>query len=536
MFGKKKKLKKLENIWGKELERFRDFGLISFYHNYKTKNSNDEFVDDRTWKDLNFNTIFSKLDRNISGVGQQFLFHIMHKYEKEGEVLKNRIHLANIFRKDKNLRESIQIRLLDLDEVGTYFISNIIYGDFPERPKYPAFFYLMSYLAIASLLASIVVNSSFFLLALGSMVANIIINKLFTDKYYDSFLGLSNLNKLIIASKWISRIGTELKVEQLEKIKRKSKILKKLNKKLGRFVIDTSMMSEAAAGMIEYGNLLFLFDLCAYLQSVIILEKHLYEIQELFEAVAELDAIISIASYMEEVGSLTTPNFIVEKRISFKDLYHPIVDDAVSNSINQLSKSALITGSNMAGKTTFIKTVGVNLILAQTIYLCHATNITTYKFCIKSSIKREDNLENSKSYFFAEIEAVQQFIELAKTNDKYLFLIDEIFRGTNTIERLASSTAVLDFLNQSNKVFVTTHDIELQYLLKNKYDSFHFNEQVENKEFYFDYKIVAGSHSNGNAIKLLEIMNYPQIVTTQANKIANSLKKKNTLNEGLFKI
>ncbi len=525
MFGKKKKLKHLENIWGKEIARHRDFGLISFYHNYKMKNSKTEFVDDRTWTDLNFNTLFSKIDRNISGIGQQFLFHILHKYENDEGVLKQRIKLANVFRKDKKLRESIQYRLLNLTDVGANFISNILFGKFPKRPKYPAFFYFMSYLAFASTMLTFY-DTTFFLLAIASAVANIIINKVYTDKFYESFLGLSNLNKLIIASKWISKIETDSKIDQLQILKNSSRILNKLSKKLGRFVIDKSMMDPSLAVIIEYFNLLFLFDLRQYLQSVTIMEKHLDEIREVFEAVAELDTIISLASYIEENKNLTTPKFTSEKKISFENLYHPVVDNAVSNSINELNKSALITGSNMAGKTTFIKTVGVNLILAQTIYLCHASNITTYQFCVKSSIKREDNLENSKSYFFAEIEGIQQFIELAKTNDNYLFLIDEIFRGTNTIERLATSTAVLEFLNQSNQTLVTTHDIELQYLLKNKFDSFHFSEQVENDKFYFDYKIVAGPHSNGNAIKLLEIMDYPNKVTTRANEIAERLKEK----------
>lgn len=534
MFGKKKKY--LENLWGKEIERYRDFGLISFYHNYKIKNSENEFVDDRTWKDLNFNTIFSKIDRNISAVGQQFLFHILHNYEKDENILKRRIQLASVFRKDKKLRESIQIPLLNLSEVGVHFISNIIFGDFPKRPKYPVFFYFMSYLAISSVLLTMFVNSTFLILAMASAIANIIINKLYTDKFYESFLGLSNLNKLIIASKWISKIEIDSKIEQIEKIKSKSRILNKLSKKLGRFVIDKSMMDSSLVAIIEYLNLLFLFDLRAYLRSVIIMEDHLDEIREVFEAVAELDAIISLASYMEETENLTTPKFVSKKEMSFKNLYHPVVEDAVSNSVSEMNKSALITGSNMAGKTTFIKTVGVNLILAQAIYLCHAFNITTFRFCIKSSIKREDNLENSKSYFFAEIEGIQHFVEFAKNNENYLFLIDEIFRGTNTIERLATSTAVLDFLNHSNRVLVTTHDIELQYLLENKFDAYHFSEQVENGKFFFDYKITNGSYSKGNAIKLLEIMDYPEKITRRANEIANGLKEKNPLSVGLFKI
>lgn len=526
MSGNKKKRLYLKNLWGNEIERYRDFGLISFYHNFKIESSKDEYIDDRTWTDLNFNTIFSKIDRTLSCIGQQFLFHIFHKYEKNENILKNRIKLANIFRKDNWLRESIQLQLLNLNEVGVYFISNIIFGEFPKQPKYQFFFYFMSNLAIGSILLTFY-NSTFFILAIISMVANIFINKLYTDKFYESFIGLSNLNKLIIASRKISTIKTNSNIEQLATLKSKSKILKKLSKKLGRFVIDTSMMNEIAIAIIEYGNLLLLFDLRAYMRSVNILEKHLAEIREVFEAVAELDATISLASYMDEVENISTPIFTLEKEISFENIFHPIIENPVSNTINGLSKSALISGSNMAGKTTFIKTVGVNIILAQTIYLCHATNFKSYRFCIKSSIKREDNIENSKSYFFAEIEGILEFINLAKQNNHYLFLIDEIYRGTNTIERLASSTAVLEFLNQSNRVLVTTHDIELEYLLKNQFEGFHFSEQVSNGNFYFDYKIIRGGHSNGNAIKLLEIINYPKEIISRANLIANKLKGEN---------
>jgi DNA mismatch repair ATPase MutS len=312
--------------------------------------------------------------------------------------------------------------------------------------------------------------------------------------------------------------------------------LKNLSKKLGYLVIDKSAIGDLGAAIIEYLNVILLFDLKAYIRSIVILEEHLEEIREVFEIVAELDMMISFASYIDETENLTIPKFVSEKEISFENIYHPVVDNAVSNSLDELNKSALITGSNMAGKTTFIKTIGVNLILAQTIFLCHASSITTFRFFIKTSIKREDNIENSKSYFFAEIEAIKSFIQLAKKSENYLFLIDEIFRGTNTIERLASATAVLEYLNRSNRALVTTHDIELHHLLKNKFEVYHFSEQVSDGKFYFDYKIANGSASKGNAIKLLEIMEYPIDVTDKAIEIAEQLKEKNPLNEGLVKI
>ena len=174
----------------------------------------------------------------------------------------------------------------------------------------------------------------------------------------------------------------------------------------------------------------------------------------------------------------------------------------------------------MSGKTTFIKTVGVNFILAQTLYFSLSETFFIPKYVVKASIKRNEDLEEGKSYFFAEIEALKNFIVLSSSDDRYLFLVDEIFRGTNTIERLASSTAVLKYLSKDNLVFVTTHDIELQELLQHSFYMFHFSEQVENEKFFFNYKIKKGPCSSGNAIKLLEIMSYPESITNEANIIA----------------
>ncbi|MDP3830779.1 MAG: hypothetical protein Q8Q47_05890, partial [Ignavibacteriaceae bacterium] len=190
---------------------------------------------------------------------------------------------------------------------------------------------------------------------------------------------------------------------------------------------------------------------------------------------------------------------------------------AVSNSLQNFEKSALITGSNMSGKTTFIKTVGINFILSQTLYFSLSSELNIPKLIVKSAIHRNEDLEIGKSYFFVEIETINNFIKLGDNRGDYLFLIDEIFRGTNTIERLASSTAVLKHLDKRNKVLVTTHDIELQELLNNNFNMYHFSEQVAFEKYFFDYKIKEGPCSSGNAIKLLEIMGYPISIINDAN-------------------
>ncbi|MBU0474479.1 MAG: hypothetical protein KKF62_09975, partial [Bacteroidetes bacterium] len=346
---------------------------------------------------------------------------------------------------------------------------------------------------------------------------------IYTDKIYEYFLALSSLNRLIFASIKIAKVKTNEPIEQIELLKKHSSLLTKLRRKLGYLVIDKSSLGELGEAIIGYLNLFMLMDLVAYIRTIVALEKYLFEIEKIFVSIGELDTLISLASYIEENPNICSPTFNNSANISFGDIYHPLLSEPITNTLNSLEKSALITGSNMAGKTTFIKTVGVNVILAQTIYLCHAKHFSSFPFVVKSSIKREDNLRDSKSYFFVEVEQLQEFMKLSEKSEKYLFLIDEIFRGTNTIERLASSSAVLDYLNNKSLVLVTTHDIELQNLLGDSFEMYHFNEQVENNKYFFDYKIKRDSCFHGNAIKLLEIKKYPNAVTEKAKETAKIL-------------
>jgi DNA mismatch repair ATPase MutS len=322
----------------------------------------------------------------------------------------------------------------------------------------------------------------------------------------------------------VSKIGTVTPVDAIEFLKSQRTVLMSLRKKLGYLVIDKEALHELVRISIEYLNMFFLFDLIAYYRSVDILLKSRGDIRAVFDACGTVDASIAFASYLEEVPYSSTPIFHDAQTIHFKDLYHPLIKDAVSNTVENLSGSVLITGSNMSGKTTFIKTVGISVMLSQSLHASFAKELRIPRLMVKSAIRRNESLEEGKSYFFAEIEALLEFMRLSEKKHHYLFLIDEIFRGTNTIERLASSTAVLKHLNANNTVFVTTHDIELQELLEQSFRMFHFSEQVEDGRFFFDYTIREGPCSSGNAIKLLEIMDYPASVTAEAAALAKVLK------------
>jgi len=524
---KNKKLKNIRNQWGKPIDKHRNFDLISSYFKLQNDIDNDKskIVDNKTWDDLNLNSVYSLIDRNISGVGQQYLYSLLHKNNTDKIDLEKRSKLIEELKTNFELRESIQLKLLNLNGVSSYFISYLLLSKSLPQFKFYKIFYILSLASLISLLL-ISYNGIFLIISLAILLTNLIINKIFSSKIYEYFAGFSGLNNLLLSALSVSAIKTNSKIEELEFLKSKKSLIKSLKSKLGYLVIDKQYLGELALAMIEYLNMFMLFDIIAYYRSVNVLMKHQDEIHEIFKAIGSLDASISIASYLFEVKNYCQPEFNNENKISFDELYHPLLDNPIANSLNEVKQSVLITGSNMSGKTTFIKTLGVNFIFAQTLNFSLAKLFSIPDLIVKTSIRRNEELEEGKSYFFIEIESLKDFIDSATGDEKYLFLIDEIFRGTNTIERLATSASVLKYIGKDNFVFVTTHDIELEQMLQNTYLMFHFSEQIKEDNLFFDYKIKPGACKSGNAIKLLEIMKYPEIITKEAHQIAQNLNQK----------
>jgi DNA mismatch repair ATPase MutS len=145
---------------------------------------------------------------------------------------------------------------------------------------------------------------------------------------------------------------------------------------------------------------------------------------------------------------------------------------------------------------------------------------------IYSAIRISDDLMNDKSYYFEEVLTIKEMIEKSQIPGSNLFLLDEIFKGTNTIERISAGRAVLSYLNNENNiVFVSTHDIELADLLLDNYILYHFSEQMDKKTVDFDFKLKEGKLKNRNAIRILEINDYPEVIITEAIELSKELDK-----------
>ena len=176
----------------------------------------------------------------------------------------------------------------------------------------------------------------------------------------------------------------------------------------------------------------------------------------------------------------------------------------------------------MSGKTCFIRTIAINLMTAKALNTCFAHRYEMdSSFKLYSVIHTEDDLLEGKSYFFKEAENVKNALQQGESGH-YLLIFDELFKGTNTTERIAINAATFSKLaDAGNIVLASTHDLELAEILKDKYDLYHFCETVADNKLSFDYTLKPGVVKEGNAIRILELCGYPKDVVDAARTIAN---------------
>nr|WP_300663262.1 hypothetical protein [uncultured Acetatifactor sp.] len=211
------------------------------------------------------------------------------------------------------------------------------------------------------------------------------------------------------------------------------------------------------------------------------------------------------------------PEFHAGEGMQVEEGYHPLLSKPVKNGI-AAKRGVLLTGSNASGKSTFLKTVALNGILAQTIHTCTADRYRAPFYQVYSSMTLRDDLDSGESYYIVEIKALKRILDAASAGKgQILCFVDEVLRGTNTVERIAASTQILKSLGSSGILcFAATHDIELTELLQDDFDNYHFEEDVREGDVFFNYKLKGGKATTRNAIKLLELMGYDKDVIKKA--------------------
>lgn len=234
-----------------------------------------------------------------------------------------------------------------------------------------------------------------------------------------------------------------------------------------------------------------------------------------------LDALAALGNFAYLNPEYTFPQIRGEMRpiFSAQKLGHPLIahDTSVRNdfTIEMPGEVAIITGSNMAGKSTFIKTVGINLCLAYAGAPVKAVEFRSAPFRLHTCIRIADSVTDGFSYFYAEVRCLKRLLEELRQDDPLplMYLIDEIFRGTNNRERLLGSRAYIqEVIGKHGVGLLATHDLELANLAESSpkfVHNFHFRDRVQDGKLVFDYQIRPGPSPTTNALKIMQMEGLP---------------------------
>ena len=317
--------------------------------------------------------------------------------------------------------------------------------------------------------------------------------------------------------------------DELEKIRTHKKKLQPMRKNSFWVMSSNAARGGNASGdivnmLFDYIRMVFHVDIIKFNSMLNFLRGHIEDVDVLISTLGYMETAVAVWIFRQSLeNGWSIPNFTTDERVEMEEGYHPLLEKPVKNSITA-DKGVLLTGSNASGKSTFLKTVAVNAILAQSIHTCTSGKYIAPFFHVYSSMALRDDINGGESYYIVEIKALKRILDAAVSGEKpVLCFVDEVLRGTNTVERIAASTQILKSLSGSGILcFAATHDIELTGLLEDEFDNYHFEEEVKDGDICFNYKLQNGKATTRNAIRLLELMGYDEKIIEKATSQAEN--------------
>ena len=495
---RRKQIAKINTLWDNKLK------LESFirpnsrfdaqYRAYRDHYNKQSFIDDKTWSDLNMDTLFHKINFNFTAIGEMRLYATLR-----GMFKVNQTSLINMFKDNKVFRLNV-----------SYILSKIgknVYPLFPDqmlpskRNILLMFCPLLPFIGFAFIF---LIPSKGILICLTFMILNAILSFKLKKSYDQDLKSIFYTANVIKQSQALSKIESTPAISvdftHFKASRRFSGLLARVESQ------------DMVSSIIMFIKLVFMIDYVLFHLIQRSYFKYQEEVMACYDYISILDNHYSIAMYQHTLTHYCYPKINNNiNGLQMKSIIHPLLDEenAIANTID-ISNHILLTGSNASGKSTFMKAVALNLILAQSIQTATAHSFIYQPGYVMTSMANADDVLSGDSYFMSELKSIRRLFNTYQCNKIYCF-IDEIFKGTNTTERIAASESVLSYLDNQKayQVIAATHDVELSTLLENTYNNYHFNESIQENSIFFDYKIKPGKANTRNAIELLRITQFP---------------------------
>ncbi len=503
---------------------------ISYYFRNR-KDGEGPVIDDITWNDLDMEAFFGIFNNTCSQNGGEYLYDMLRRpliSAGSEEKLRERSRVAEVFRTGKDVREKYREALKDQDDAGKKSFYEMLSSLDSVKREGNALHYLALLLGIIAL-ALVFINPPVgfvvFLVVSFLNVTTYFKRKGETEEAVPVFRYLikeiRDLRPLLSCTvPELKGYTDELKgyLDRLKNLERNSWIIL-TGKKLTGGILELPL---------DFIRIFFHPDLIKLNSMLETAEKEREAVDGLFRITGFLDACISLSLFRESLDHMTEPVFREEGGLSVKGGYHPLLKEPVPFDLEDGSL-ILITGSNASGKSTFLKSAALLLLLAETVYTVPAEAFSCRPVFIMTSMSIRDDIMGGDSLYTAEVRSVKRITEEKERGTEVAVFLDEVFKGTNTVERIASLSVLLKTLSKDSYVFAATHDTPLTYILEDIYSNYHFDEEITETGIAFPYELKKGRTESRDAIKLLSLMGFGRNITDRAFALSDRF-----LSEGIW--
>ena len=516
-------VRSLRENYGKEkpkeysLERFARLG------SYLERHKNEKQLDDITWNDLGMDEVFRRIDRTHSAAGEEYLYYTLRNISCGRKALEHLEEVVTWLEGQEDTRVRIQLLMKRLGHLGKYslydYLDNLDY--LGERSNRRILLGNLLYLPfVAFLFVQPAVGTIGIVVCMLWHILTYFREKKVIEPYIISF---AYVLRLIDVCDELEKQKIPVYQKELEELREALKSLREL--KRGSYWVMAGNQGRIGGNpldiLADYLRMILHLDILQFNRMLGKLREKTGQVETMLAITGYLDMTISIGGFRRSLEGYCIPQLEEDTEKAFLHMengWHPLLSDPVKNSI-RADRGVLLTGSNASGKSTFLKMAAVNAILAQTIHTCTAESYKAPVFRIFSSMALRDSMENGESYYIVEIRSLKRILDAAQDhNGPVLCFVDEVLRGTNTVERIAAATQILIRLSESGALgFAATHDIEMTELLKEYYDNYHFEEVIRDGDILFPYQLLPGRASTRNAIRLLQLLGYDKEITEKAS-------------------
>ena len=511
----------LEN-YGKEPPKEYSLERFARLDSYLERHKEEKQLDDITWNDLGMDEVFCRLDRTLSAAGEEYLYFTLRNIFCGKERLDHLEEVTGWFLEQDDTRIRVQLLLKKLGHLGKYslydYLDNLDY--LGERNNRKILLLNLLYLLFASLLfVQPAVGILGIVVCMLGHILTYFREKKVIEPYITSF---AYVLRMINVCEELVRQKIPVYKKELEDLNEALKSLREL--KRGSFWVMAGNQGKIGGNPLDiiadYLRMILHLDIWQFNLMLRKLRLKTNEVNRLLGITGYLDMAISVGGFRRSLEGYCIPQLEENANKVYLHMeggWHPLLTHPVKNSI-RADRGVLLTGSNASGKSTFLKMVAVNAVLAQTIHTCTAESYHAPVFRIFSSMALRDSIQNGESYYIVEIRSLKRILDAAQTETApVLSFVDEVLRGTNTVERIAAATQILIHLSESGVLcFTATHDIEMTELLKDCYDNYHFEEVIRDGDISFPYELLPGRAGTRNAIRLLALMGYDKEITERA--------------------